>query len=421
MPEDSNQLEPLTVDEKGRPPERRIKTADAAWGSWQKALEWNQFNDARFADIAGISDGFPPIPPGDLAKEGLEDAPNINLRQFSAKVSTYVSTYVDLETNAERRVDVQLKRENFPNQQAWKTANGLVSNCFNRSIDFWDDDEEQNSSQFFNERVGCNYQMGHFGIGVMRFPDDIDGRPKSIPTRKVIPSPGTHVTLDNCQALFIGLIGYTISQLYGYVKDEETAKSSRWKRSAVLDLLYHNTKQPRSGAASVLETRSEWENRVHNNDSFLEYDFRPIDLVHMYVQEFTTSRQKDGITQMVISQWGPNKGEFLYEYDRQFKRWTQIIVPFVDRPGRELDWFGVKGFGDEIFDACHFANTFFSATALGAWMQMLPIFKGTPESDRDKLSQIVFRRLCILYPDVEPANRGHHERDADARVCTTQI
>lgn len=195
--------EPLTIDEKGNPPKNRITTASAAWTSYQQAMMTAALDDARYASIRGIYDGMPPVDPADLRSQGLEDVPNFNLRQHQAKVNTYVSTWIDHNCGGDKWADIQLKRENFDSLDEWRNASEWCSRKFNEALKYWDGTEEQDPSHFIFERVITDTQMGLFGIGVQHFQDHIDWRPCAVPTRNVMPSRGTKIMLNNCQALFI--------------------------------------------------------------------------------------------------------------------------------------------------------------------------------------------------------------------------
>lgn len=399
-----------TVDEKGTPPENRVATPQAAFAAYQDAVKEAEKNDLRFGSIRGIYDGFPPIDPGELESQGLQDAPNVNLKQHQAKVNSYVSTWLDINTKGELWYDVKVKTEHCETAEECEYKSERLTEFFNDAIKEWEDDEDaaQSGARFIFESAVRDTQMGLFGIGIAFYGrDHIDWRWRAIPTRKVIVPSRTRIMLDNCPALFVE-DEFTVTELYDYVRDEKS--TSRWDRQTVLDLLYKKTASQGKGQGT--ESFGEWQNRVRNNESFLTQNFAPIELVHVYIQEFNTSRAKNGISHMIVPKHGntPQKESkesaevtWFYKYDRQFKSFSNILVPFCDSCGPEGDWYGVKGFGDLIYDGCHFNNLMFCNIALGAIIGSLPMFQGNAESDRQKMSQIVFSRLGILFPDVNIA------------------
>jgi hypothetical protein len=402
MSEQSSALIVATVGADGTPPTHRIGSAQALWSAYQDARIVNSRSDLRFADLRGCYDGFPPVPPSELEAQGLVDAPNINLKQMKAKITTYVSTWVDHNTGGDQWYDVKLKMKYFQSAQEWNQASILASRFFNDAIKEWDAEGLCNASQYIYESMVRDNQMGLFGIGVAYFPDPIDWRWQAVPTRKVLVPEGTKITLSNCPAMFIEL-PMMVTELYDYAreKDPDGPKlETPWNRKAILKVLYDKTAEKR-GTTGMFETYSEWENRVRNNDTFLDHNFTPIQVVHGYVQEFTTYREKNGISHYIILQDGIAENEYLYENNREYESFQQAMVTFCDNAGPEGEWHGVKGFGDDIYDGCHFNNLMFNALALGAQMTTMPMFQAASEADRQKLNQVVFSRLGILYPDLQ--------------------
>lgn len=389
-----------TVDAEGTPPVNRISNAQGLWGAFQESVMYAGRQDVRFASIRGCYDGFPPVNPAELDAQGLRDAPNINTKQMAAKLNTYVSTWIDHNTGGDQWFDVTCKPQHAANAQEWNSWNQDLTQFFNEAIKEWGDTGTQNASQFIFQSCVRDTQMGLFGIGIAYFTDPIDWRWKAIPTRKVYAPEGTELILGNCEALFVE-DRMSVTQLYRLVKDPDK-KDNPWNRKAVLTALYNRTAQNQFGATGQLETFASWENRVRNNDSWLNNNFSQVQIVHGYVQEFDTYREKDGISHYVILRDGLNE-DYLYERSREYQVWDDVLVTFADNAGPEGDWHGVKGFGDMIFDGCHFNNLMFNQIALGAIMTTLPMFQASSDSDRQKLNQIVFSRLGILFPDVQIA------------------
>lgn len=403
MSDQSPALTVATVSADGTPPKNRIGSAQGLWSAYQEAKMLSGRQDVRFAEMRGCYDGFPPVPSQDLERQGLVDAPNINLKQMKAKIATYVSTWVDHNTGGDQWYDVKFKPKYAQSAAQWDDWNKKGSTFFNEAIKEWDAEGLCNASQYIYESIVRDNQMGLFGIGIGYFTDPKDWRWEAIPTRRVLVPEGTKLTLSNCQAMFIER-RISVTELYDYAreKDEEGAKlETPWNRKAILKALYSKTAQRTGTGAGMLESYSEWENRIRNNESCLEYNFAQIELVDAYIQEFTTYREKDGITHYIILRDGITENDFLYENDREYKSYQQIVVVFADSTGPEGEWHGVKGFGDDIYDGCHFNNLIFNALALGAQMTCMPMFQAASEADRQKLNQVVFSRLGILYPDLQ--------------------
>jgi hypothetical protein len=384
-------LEPKTIDKDGKPPKTRFSTAQGLQSAYKNVCESYNANEARFASIRGIYDGKPPQDPRELEAQGLIDLPNINLRQHEAKVNTYVSTWTDHNLGGDKLFTVRAKHGETKQQK--EIYSQQITDFFNEAIQEWDGEDNKSLAPYILESAVRDTQMGLFGIGVPHFHDEFDWRWCVVPTRKVKVPQGTKISFSNGQVVWFE-VDYTVTRLY------DLANSTRegWQKEAVLKLLYNRTAETRQGS-SQRETFSEWQNRARNNDDFLTSDFSELQLVKCYVQEFNTSQDKDGISAYIFSD--KDSEDILYRRERAYKNWHQILIPFCDNAGPEGDWHGVKGFGDQMFDSCHFNNLYFNHTARMAMVASSPMFQGSGEADRQKMSQMVWSPLGILTPDLQ--------------------
>jgi len=374
----STDIEPKTLDKDFRPPESRFTTYQGLKSAYDQAIEQHNRNDARFTSIRGIYDRLPPTDPKFLEQQGLGDMPNFNLGEFTSKVDSYVSTWVDHNTGGYKFATVRLKRKKENPPELSDYYDEKVTEFFNEAITEWDDDSEVTSAApYIMESCIRDVQMGLFGIGVAYHRDDIDWRFCAIPTRKILVPRGTKITLANCPVLFIKTES-TVTEIYNKVKAANS--DSGWNKDAVYRMLYDRTSETTNGSK---EQFSEWQNRVRNNDDFLSVNFSPVEMVDCYVQEFNTNRKKDGISHFIIPRSG-NPMEILFKKDRRYKCYRDFLNPFSDNSGPEGDWHGVKGFGDQIYDNCDFQNRFFNDIAACSIISNMPMFTVNNEADRDQ-------------------------------------
>lgn len=393
MPVPNNALEPQTIDKDGKAPKNRFATNSALWSAYQNAKRESDKDQVRLANIRGIFDGFPPDPPEDLP----DGFPNLNLKQHSAKVNTYVSTWTDNNMGGDKLFEVQA--QHGETSADIKRYSEQLTTFFNEAIQDWEEGEF-NFANYLLESVVRDTQMGLFGIGPVYWPDDIDWRWCAIPRRCVRVPQRTKVTLKNAPVLWVET-EETVTSLYDKIKGTDKEEKDGWNVKAVKRILYNRTAQTQNGTSGTKESPAEWENRVRNNDTFLQYDFAPIKLIHSYVQEFDDSRQKNGISHYVLCENDAtplDEDKPLYFKDRQYKSFSSVMILFVDNTGPEGDFHGVKGFGDDIYDLCDFNNRFFSLLSSSVIMNNMPMFQSESEADREKLSQITWSRMGTLLP-----------------------
>lgn len=409
MPEnDQSNLTVRTVDQKGVAPRRRIATPAAAQGAYYTLRDQGRLRDMRFADMRGNYDGFPPVPPSRMVEMGMADMPNFNLKQFQYKIDQYADTWRRVNTAGETWYDV--KAFHPDPREALRRSNYLTA-CFNRAIRRWDSTDFCQSSDYVLQCTARDTQLGLFGIGISHFSDPIDWRWKMRPTRKVLVPPKTLITLKNCPAVYIE-DEMSVPQLYSL------RNKNGWNEEAVLYALYMRTNENIQGRKW---TYSEWENYIRNNESWIwNTEFSPVEFVHCYVREFGDNSNEFNITHTIFvdtlafsgrvndrdkASKDEKKTGWLYEKPRCATRWSQVLIPFSDNPGPELEWHGVKGFGDLIFDPCLSNDLMYNRGLACSIIQNMPIFTGVDEQNRQRLNQAIFNFGSILYPDLGQLNQ----------------
>lgn len=404
-----------TVNAEGVAPKRRMGTPSAAWGAYTQARNANIKRDARFADIAGINNGFPPTPPGVQERNGQGDLPNINTKQFQAKCKTYADNVTAITAKGSGWFEVEAEHDDPI--QAEKNSKYLTE-CFNWALKKWDNTGFCNGNQYILETGARDMQMALFGIGIAFFPDPIDFRWKVIPTRRVLVPEGTRLCLDNCPAIFIE-DQMSVTQLYGM------RKKSGWNEAAILRNLYDRV-EVMSQTAQRRWTYAEFVNSIRDNDQWLISDFQPVRIVHTFTMEFDGTISHSIFTDQYNLASNPmakkeksreyvEAGGFIYDKVKVAERWQQVWIPFADNAGPEGDYHGVKGFGDLIFDGCHLNNLMYNRAATAAIVQNLIMFEGEGENDVQKLDQVTLSNLGIL-PAGLRVSQAKFQGDIDAAL-----
>jgi hypothetical protein len=414
-PSISSQLSIQTIRSDGTAPKRRLATPEAALLAYQEMRQIEARRDLRFSALAGIFNGLPPTSPEEMEENGIGDMPNINTKQFEAKIRAYVDNWTSINAAGDEWAEVEMEHED-PMEQLRRSK--LVTEFFNNSVKKWDGDDQDFvvGRHYVVKSAARDTQMGIYGIGVAHWPDHIDFRWNMRPTRKVLVPEGTNLLLDNCPFLAIE-DEISVPDLWA-MRDKPG-----WNKDAITALLYMNTCRSNIQMSQYF-TFAEWQERARENDTWMYSDFPLVRIVHVYVKEFSSAANRANITHCVISDAYPvlsgtpsgNNGEqvkrdfekakkdvmsWLYEKEKVATRWSQVVSVFSDNSGPEGKWHGVKGFGDMIFDGCHFNNLMFNRTAVAAIIANLPMFQGGNEEAAQKMKQL---KICfggILNPGLE--------------------
>lgn len=394
-----------SVSQDGKAPKRRISTVSAAMTANQSMMTaYRQGGrDVRFALIAGLFAGFPPVPPSEMERQGMGDMPNVNTRGFEAAVMDYADVWNSINSS---NLDFAEIKAEHPDPMEAERRGKVLTECFNWALGVWNDPPKDGffnqSGKYIIESATRDIQMGLFSIGVSMWRDPIDFRPTTIPTRSFRVPMDTKITLENCDFACVD-DDMSASQLW-QMRDKKG-----WSKEQITRVIYAN-----QGARGILNntrsTYAQWVEWVRSNESFVLNDFYPIPFIHIYTREF------DGrISHCCFSEIQPgvdygDQGKkeadaFLYDAPEKdwVSTWDQAVALFSDSVGAEGRFHGAKGFGDRNFDMSNVENFLFNMTARSSVINNMLMFQSSGEADRQKLDQIVFTNGAILTPELQIA------------------
>lgn len=388
------------LDSDGNVPGARLETAMSAHAAYERCESDAYMDRARIISLRGIYDGHPALSQGELDECGLGDMPNINLKQFSGKIDTYCSSWNDLNCSGDSFSEVMLCDE-YVEPMYLPQLSSLVTRFFNDAIMDWAAPGTMNAGHYIHQSAVRDTQMGIFGIGPATMLDQFDWRFTAMPLHRVLVPRGTFLDMSNCQMAFIKW-KMTLPELYEQVRDEESARERGWNPTAVLWAIYKHQSTSESRGNSNW-TFLKWVNEIRDNDpDWSKFNSPEVKMVHTYVLEFAKDGEPMGISHRIMPAGGLCEYGYLFAGNERYKTWQNVIIPFCDRVGPEGTWHGIKGFGDDIYDACHFNNTLFNWTATNAILNGMPIFTSSDADTRNRLARIKMTRMGVLYPGITP-------------------
>jgi hypothetical protein len=388
------------LDNDGNAPDSRLETAMSAHAAFDKCEKDAYEDRSRIISIRGIYDGHPPLSQQDLDDSGLGDMPNLNLKQFSGKIDAYCSAWNDLNCSGDSFLEVMASDEFTPPEYIPQVS-GLLTRFANDAILDWAAVGTMNAGNYIRQSAIRDTQMGLFGLGPATMLDQFDWRFTAMPLHRVLVPRGTFLDMSNCQVGFIKW-KMPLPQMFEEVRDEERAREKGWNPIAVLWAIYkyQNTSE---GKGSSNWAFIKWMNEIRDNDpDWSKFNAPEVKLVHVYVMEFGKDDEPIGISHKIIPAGGLCEYGYLFASPERYETWGNIIIPFCDRVGPEGIWHGIKGFGDDIYDSCHFNNTLFNWTATNAILNGMPVFTSSDGDTRNRLARVKMTRMGILYPGITP-------------------
>lgn len=417
---EQSDLQIKSVTAKGVAPKRRASTVSAAMTGYNTMVNADVVGGRgiRFACIAGLFAGFPPMPPSEMERQGMGDMPNLNTREFEAGLLDYCDVTLGVHCGNLQWFEVESAN---PDPMLKERHSEYLTKCFNEAIAIWEDPPEDGffsqSGRYILESSIRDMQMGLYNVGINIFRGPIDFRFTTIPTRKVFVPEGTKITLENCSAMYVQ-DDLSAAQLWGYVRNGVAG----WDKEQVTKLLYFNT-----GANNAYSTERwtyaqfvEW---TVENESYMSTDFAPIPIVHQYIQEYNGKISHSIFSPMLCDKAeavgistekrkvfkdkvnGQEIGEPGWLFDaaesKWASNWTQVVSLFSDSVGAEGRYHGAKGWGDRNYDLHHTKNITFTRTLTSAIVNNTPMFQSSGEADKQKLDQVTFTSWAILAPELQ--------------------
>ena len=140
----------LNIDKKGNPPKARMPSATSAHQAFERCEQDAVLDNARIISLRGIYDGHPPLSQAELEESGLGDMPNINLKQFSGKIDSYCTAWLDLNTNGDSFTQVQASDEHLPPHLIPQVSD-LLTRFFDDAILDWAAPGTMNAGNFIRQ------------------------------------------------------------------------------------------------------------------------------------------------------------------------------------------------------------------------------------------------------------------------------
>lgn len=378
----------LNLDEKtSRPPDTRLKNGrDARRLLWSCLLE-DQPRSMERALTKGLIDGNPPYDDAARRREGRGWEANLNLMEGLAIMDSsgipYYALFAGVEEYAECRTGFQ---KDNPQYETWHP---IISAKFTDLLKRWTG---------FNWAVQeVSYWMRLHGIGPAFFDKDGDWRFRALETSALLMPRGAASCIDKRLPFLIVRVPYRIMELYGYIKDEETARKAGWDVDAVHNAIKHGMKGlAPSGSNWYSQPWEYFERILKNND--LTASFTDSDLVYcswILVQEFSGKISKFLFTEHEVPQTGPdvaNKGEdnqFLFSDPNCYDDFQQALVAFFQNTG-DGTYHSVRGLAMKAFKHLEVSNRLKCQAINRAFLDSSLIIQSASTRNSDKISLSVW-------------------------------
>lgn len=383
----------LGIDEKtGKPVgESRLKNGASARALVQKLIKEDEPRSAMRAVVDGQIGGNPPYNDSRRKAAGLQWTANINLMGGKALMDSsavpYYAIFEGVETYAECRT---LYQPEHPDHHLW---HGLISQDLHNLFWRW---------KYFNWNIqSASYHMRKHGIGPCFFEKQDDWRFRSIPSGKVLSFKNSPSCLDSRHKAIAIRCPYSVTELWGFIKDEASAKKLGWDVEAVKLAI------KRAGQRMLGENQSNWyhaswetfQSALKNNDLQTSYtDCDEVSCSHLLVQEFSGKISHFVVTESEVvpmEQLEKKDETYLFKHISRYDTFDEALVVFFQDIG-EGTWHSVRGMGDMAHKHIELENRLMCRAFDGAFIDGSLVIKPGTTRNADKLQLVQLGPVTLL-------------------------
>lgn len=380
--QDNNGYEGLgTFNKNGSIPETRMASAQEATNRIQVLLRAEQRGrGARRALVKGLVDGNPPYRATDMRKAGRASQCNVNWRVAEYYLNRARSAFYDIFSEAETYATVRTRFGNPNQQQTWSE---IITEEFDQLL-------REDRSWDYCVQIS-QYEMVLYGSGPIFFEDDIDWRNCAVLARDFIVPDFTPSDTTQWEE-GVALKDFTVSQLYGFIRNEEMATEKGWDIEATKQAIM--SAHPKSQEGGQYR-QWEWHQQQLKNQSYnYTSQSRVISCSHYLFREFPLPGQREGrITHCILI--NPQDAQvalsdkYLFQHIGRFENWDQIVHPmYYDNDGGGYHH-SVTGMGQKMYSAMEYQNRLLCNLADKVFSPKI-LFKPTTAQAGQQLSIVQF-------------------------------
>lgn len=320
-------MDVLPIDEKGTPPESRVKTADAVRNLYSRLYKADEGSAIARTRVQAAKDGQAPFNHAQLVATGQGGNANANFLLLQERVNAANATFIDMVTSVKQLVTISCE---YGEPSERHRLNRLLATEVTRTIRRWTSftPRFQHLVDLFNTH----------GVGVAYFADAKDFRFKTSGLGEfLIPRdvPATEDAIPYAVARWEP----TITELFGYIRDDERARKAGWDPDAVRETISRAVTASSQGNIEMIE-RLQME--IKNNDLLSGNVYEHVRLLVYWVREF------DGkVTFGIVDRENPG-GDFLLRDIGRYESPDQAYTLFCYGIGNGT-YHSIRGLGHLIF------------------------------------------------------------------------
>lgn len=375
-------------EESPKPPQRRIKDAASAHALYRDARQADKENAYNRKVVDEMVGGEPPYDEEELTLLGHKDAVNLNFLEGAALIEAALSSYNDLTSSVDVLWNCRTSYGDKTQRAEWSQ---IISEEWTRINKEW--------SRFeFNVQSLSDKFVKH-GVGITYFDNDIDWRWKVSGLGDFHLPRGSEACEEELDYA-IATRSYTVSRLYKFIEDPESAKANGWNAEMVKEAIWNAYKN--DGGITSSPSATDWEEfqvALKNNDLFMGYSkAQRVKVNHLYVREFSGK-----YSHYILDEAGQLK-DFMFKREDRFKEIGDCFVIFTYGIGNGY-YHGIRGLGYKIFPQIQVSNRLQCRMVEGGMLGSSLLIQPSSAEDLENLNLVYYGPYAVLPPNMKMIER----------------
>lgn len=307
--------------------QRRVASVEDARSIFNRMQQDNQLRFSQIVNVRNQLEGGRPFDPRELAAQGAEWQTNVNFGDAQAARDKTLLPYFKMVNDVPNKIAVTIP-SGSPHVSKWQQA---FAEAFDEFIEDWGADYNVEFRNFSSNFV-------NFGPGIVHWPVQDSARYKAVNVQRVLWPKNARMSPDEWEVMAF-VQDMTPSDLYKKIRTPQEEKRSKflgWNPDAIkAAIVTFNTgvftPDPRD--------YTRWQDLLVNNDIAIATPFEPLQLVWLFVKQFSGK-----IGCYVFTQQGGVR-EFIFQKEDYADDFRHILGAVWYDTGTDSMVHSIKGFG----------------------------------------------------------------------------
>jgi len=378
--------------ETGRPPDRRIRTPDAAYHIFEDLRELADTKSRMWARIQGIYDRNPPYRQEELDRQGRGYQTNVNTGEMEAIIDANTAAaheaIIEVSSLITSRVDPFFVTGSDPSEAS--NFSLIIDEEYTRTLHAWEG--------FFYNCDLATKESFKYGLGFQLWPDEFDWRSRAYRSSALLFPPRSRNIVEELDLILVR-DEIPVRTLFEQIEDEEAAREAGWNVPHVRDVIAATYNFGASANRADEEYQiSIWESvqqKIKNNDPEAErQEFAGVKVVHFAVQEADTGE----VSHLIISESEVNgRQDFMFESIRRFPKMSSLLwlLTFDNGDGYLRS---IKGMGHRAFMHTDLSNRMFCTLMDGGQVASSLLVQPASGTDLNRLEMVRLGAVTVVPP-----------------------